>query len=265
VLQLLRQELKYLHGLQLSVPSELRGWAWDRPPVRQRYRAGLGVSEVAYYSCCPREALEARLRGPRQDAAMLLGAAVHELFRRVAYGLQGLLGRGLEPWEAARRVMESRAYAEVASQFGLAGEAQRLRDLQGALAVLLAGDATLQRLLGGSAAGSWAPWLSEYVVDGTPLGLARRLRVDALMSGAVVEFKVGQARDWHAVQLAGYAMALESQLEVPFDYGLLVSVSLSPPSLSVHGLLLGEGPRSRFLEARDSMAEELASREVVAA
>lgn len=258
MLQLLRQELRSLHGLQqrFPVPPELRGWAWDREPVMPRHRLGLGVAEVAYYACCPSEALEARLRGRQPDRSMLLGSAVHELFRQVAYGLQRLLSLGLEPWEAAMRLMASSLYRRVAEEEGLEDEAPRLRELQGALAASLAGDATLQRLQG-SARGSWSPWLSEYMVDGSPLGLSPRLRVDALMSGAVLELKVGQAKEWHAVQLAGYAMALESQLQVPHDYGLLLSVSLSPLELRVHGVYLDEGLRLKFLEARDAMAEEL--------
>lgn len=253
------EEISYM-SQEFPVPPELRGWSWYMKPVRPRYRLGLGVSNVAYYSCCPTEAIESRqgVRGPSRS--MALGAAVHELFRLVVTEFQWLTSLRPDPLEAADRLLGLGHYLRVAKDYGLGYEdAAGLRDLERALAYSLAADELAQRLLGLSA-WSRAPWVSELTVDGSLLGLSRRLRPDALLGNVIVEVKYARPRNWHRVQLAGYALALESRLMVPFNFGALIYVTLSPPGFWVSGVYLDEDLRYTFLRARDSMAEELAAR-----
>jgi len=57
------------------------------------------------------------------------------------------------------------------------------------------------------------------------------VRADAVVHGAVLEVKVGERSDRHALALAGYALAIEADEEVPVDAGLLVYV----PSTAASG------------------------------
>ena len=78
------------------------------------------------------------------------------------------------------------------------------------------------------------------------------------MNNIVVEIKLGNkyAR-WHEVQLAGYALALESQNETPYDFGIIISVNLNPLLINVKGVYIDDSLRQEFIESRDNMAEEL--------
>lgn len=261
MLREIRQELRRVRSLggDFQVPPELRGWAWERPPVRPRANLGLGVSEVAFYSCCPSEALEVRLGKRRNEGEQLrLGSAVHAVFSAAVSDLRRSLATGNRPWDAAIR-LSLKAWDRIRGlSKGVEGYAQDLVELYRALVAELAGEASSAYTSSPNNMSAWTPWLEELTIDGSPLGLSRRLRADAVMGNVVVEVKLGQSgRPWHEVQLAGYAMALESQLESPVDYGILVRVNLRPLRYEVIGIPLGETPRIRFLEARDSMIDEL--------
>ena len=255
----MRRALRRVHGYGDPVPGELRGWRWDEPPVRPRAYLGLGVSEVAYRYCESFRDLWLRrvrgVNGARSDA-MSTGLLVHEVFHAAAGDLRRLLGRGMEPWDAAL-VLLSRA----GRGRGWPGWAVGLYKT---LVSMWAGESSGSSLLYGGVGAGWLPWLSEYMVDGSPLGLSSRLRVDAVEgAGVVVEVKYGHG-DWrHRVGLAGYALALEAAFEVPYDYGVIVRVEGVPngrPRIRVEPVYIGEELRRRFLENRDDAIDVLLSR-----
>jgi CRISPR-associated protein Csa1 len=103
--------------------------------------------------------------------------------------------------------------------------------------------------------------LTEYMVNGSLLGLSRNLRVDALFPGSIVaEFKYGLDREDYEVTLAGYAMALESFLEIPVDYGVIVVVNGSDtPRISARPVYISNTLRQRFIEARDEAVDIILS------
>ena len=164
------------------------------------------------------------------------------------------MSRGLPPWEAYYRVY-GWSY-----RLGLPGWAV---ELYRSLALSWAGESAASMLLYGGEGVGWLPWLSEYRVDGSLLGLSSRLRVDAVDgAGVVVEVKYGRPSRRHAVGLAGYALALESEHEVPYDYGIIVRVSGVPggrPSLRVEPVFIGGKLRREFLERRDDAVDVLLS------
>jgi CRISPR-associated protein Csa1 len=99
------------------------------------------------------------------------------------------------------------------------------------------------------------------MVNGSLLGLSRNLRVDALFPGSIVaEFKYGLDREDYEVALAGYAMALESFLEIPVDYGVIVVVNGSDtPRISARPVYISNTLRQRFIEARDEAVDIILS------
>ncbi|GAB6148784.1 type I-A CRISPR-associated protein Cas4/Csa1 [Stetteria hydrogenophila] len=256
---LLRRSLRRLHAEAESdpVPGELRGWSYHSPPVKPRAYLGLGVSEVAYGAACGWRQLWLRRRGVEQPRtpAMEAGIALHEAVHAAAVDVRLSLARGERPWAAASRL--------------LAGARGRLRGLPGwavevyrALVLAWLGEAAGHELHYGGEGAGWLPWLSEYRVDGYPLGLSRALRADALgEAGVVVEVKLGRPQWWHKLALAGYALALESMLEAPFDYGVLLSVTLNGgrPRFSVEPVYVSPRLREDFLAARDEAVDALLS------
>jgi len=249
------------------VPEELRGWSWGSPPVRPRAYFGLGVSEVAYRYCETFRDLWLRRRGgaePRVERGSPLwwGRLAHALLDAAAKDAAELCKLPLP--EAARRVAALSKKRALEAGAGV-GELARARGFYEAAALELLARARAWAALRGEGARPSLP-LTEYAVDGSPLGLSPRLRVDALLeSGVVTEYKVGSLGqngvERVAVALAGYAMALEADLEAPFDFGVVVSISevSASPQIRAEPVYLGPGLRRQFLENRDEAIEVLMS------
>lgn len=256
--------LRRLHWLRESDPveGELRGWSWDRPPVRPRAYLGLGVSEVAYRYCPTRRDLwlrrKAGLRGEARGPVRV-GAVVHEVFHAASSDVRRLLARGLSGWEVYERLAAG-ARRRLASR-GV-GEGWAVGLYKHLVLWWAAESAKAEALLGGEGV-SWLPWLTEYRVDGSALGLSSSLRVDALgEAGLVVEVKYGRGNGFHGVGLAGYALALEACLEVPVDYGLVVyveGVEARVPRIRLEPVYISASLRREFLEARDEAIDVLLS------
>jgi len=97
----------------------------------------------------------------------------------------------------------------------------------------------------------------EMPVDGRLLGLSNMLRVDAswLPGGLIFEVKTGYREYWHKLQVAGYALALESIYERPADIGVIVYVNRTVDGIRVSReiFIISDDLRSRFLEKRDEI------------
>ncbi|RLG82964.1 MAG: type I-A CRISPR-associated protein Cas4/Csa1 [Thermoprotei archaeon] len=251
----LLRALRRLHALRVSDPidEELRGWNWYSPPLKPRAHLGLGVSELVYGVCPTRRDLWLRrVAGvePRPTRAMAVGSAVHTLFHESARDVARLLASGETPWDAACRLMVS-SEKRVRRLLGFNSWASSLYR-----AFVLAWCSSAAEL------GS-APWVTEYSVDGSPLGLSRRLRVDAVAdAGVVVELKYGSWRESYPVALAGYAMALESYLETPVDYGVVILVDRveERPRVEIEPVYIDNHLRNEFLQVRDEAIDMLLTR-----
>ena len=258
----LGRALRRLHLLRSGDPVDdsLRGWNWFREPLRPRGYLGLSVAEVAYRYCPTRRDVWLRRivdARPQSTNGMIRGRLVHEVFARSAK-------------RAVRLFFEEYSAEEIA--YVLGSEAERVvGEIIGELGVggddsLVELGVRLYRRFGLYWAG-WVeetgspPWLAEYIVDGSVLGLSRRLRVDALAPFLIVEVKYGGWRDDYPVALAGYALALESMLEAPVDYGVVVLVDNKGSRVSVEPVYIGNQPRISFIQYRDELIDMLLSRE----
>ncbi len=245
------------------VDEKLRGWNWHSPPLRPRYNAGLGVSEVAYRYCPTRRDLWLRrvqgARG-RPSEPMLRGRVVHAAFHRAALDLSRMvLGRGEPIPDAVAALVETAGAAAKA----ILEEATR--GYEGGVEQLYAFAERVYKTM----VFEWAqwvsetgapPWITEWEVDGSLLGLSKRLRVDALVNGVIVEVKYGRWSSDYPVALAGYALALEANLELPVDHGLVVLVNGDGTRVTLEPVYIGNEERLQFIYARDEAAEILASK-----
>ncbi|MGC9105427.1 MAG: type I-A CRISPR-associated protein Cas4/Csa1 [Thermoprotei archaeon] len=250
-LQVLRQ-LRRLHSYRASDPveEELRGWSYTRPPVKPRRYLGLSMADVAYRYCPTKRDVYLRkvlnLQGEAREP-LTLGKAVHEVLARASRDVSRWLSSGLPPYKA----MELAVYnSRRASSLCPPKYSAYCSSLYEAFALDLLSDGSDSPLL---------PTFSEVRVDGTPLGLSPRLSVDAITSlSMVVEFKLGSPQDFHRLALAGYAMALESNLELPVDFGALVYVnglSEGVPKISYEVYYISPDLRRQFIDARDEVVE----------
>jgi CRISPR-associated protein Csa1 len=250
IARLLRR-VKITNG-QVEVSPELRGWSYDKPPVKPPAYLGLALSDFAYGYCPTGRSLYLKYvageRG-RFNKTLAEGQALHavlfkalEDYKRYVYAGQPMsfTPEGL-PEELAPKA--EALYRHIATR--LLGEHQHV---------------TASRLARGrdSAAFYAAPIATQVAVDGAPLGLSYVV-ADGVALGAVVEFKFGPSQNVDAA-LAGYAMAIEAEWGVPIDYGIHVQISVDGSveyRASAHPL--GDSAREKFLEARDEAIDIVAS------
>lgn len=251
------RELRKLHSRRYQDPvdEELRGWNWERPPVRPRAYLGLSVSEVATYCPTRRDTWLRRVArvAPEPSEALRVGLAVHEAIHATLRHLRRLLLEGA-PWSSYEDLVRE-VLGSVNVPEGLSGWVTSFVRYTVVQAVAEASWSAV-----GDGVSPWLPWVSEVRVDGSPLGLSRGLRIDALTgSNVVVDFKVGKPCDNHKLMVAAYAMALEANLEVPVDYGIVVYVNGVNDSLSVRveATYVATSLRKDFLDARDDTIDML--------
>lgn len=254
------RELKRLRAAGVEASEELRGWRWDSPPISPPpYRIRLYMSEVVNGYCDSRRDLYLRrvLRvEARPTPSMKWGAYLHEILRRSLSELRRIIADGVTEGEELLSVFDAEAVVRKAAEAVEFEPNSKGVKLAKFIAIQTAAEldeiASRSRHLDPeSLAHRVVPILAEYAIDGSPLGLTF-LKVDALMYDVVLEVKVGGELEAHSVALAGYAMALESDVELPVDYGLLVYVNVNHRvSIRVRPVLIGDAIRRQFLEARD--------------
>jgi len=249
--QALLGSLRRLHRLreQDPVEEECRGWNWDRPPLRPRAYLGLGVSEVACRYCPTGRDVHLRRMGVEGGRTQPLvdGSLVHAVFHAASCDVRRGLMDGARGWEVYER-LAARARERVKELGAVEERHAWLVDLYKLLAITWCAE-------------EWAWLFTEYRVDGTVLGLARNLRVDGLAEGGVVvEVKHGRPQYFHKHALAGYALALEANLEVPFDYGVLIYFTCNGGvGVGWEPVYLSTTLRREFLERRDELIDVLVS------
>jgi len=249
----LTKALKKLQSIRADDPvdEDLRGWNWHKPPVKPRAYLDLAVSEIVYRFCSTKRDLWLRRVGgvkPVLTEVMRRGIAIHEAIHRSAKEVGKAIAIGLTPWRAYEYAVSR--WRRVSREIGVCD--RYVEDVYRLSTFMWA---SLAAELNGSTP------LTEYMVNGSLLGLSRNLRVDALFPGSIVaEFKYGLDREDYEVALAGYAMALESFLEIPVDYGVIVVVNGSDtPRISARPVYISNTLRQRFIEARDEAVDIILS------
>lgn len=251
------RELKWARALRVEVGEELRGWRWSEPPVAPPpVDVRVSVSDVANGYCDSKRAVYLRrVLGVREEPTppLRFGALVHAVFVKTLVRLRRLIEEGVvRGWELLQ-------HFDAEGLVKSLGGDERALELARFLAVQAAARldevSSKFRAEPESLAARVVPVLAEYVVDGRPLGLTV-VRADAVAYDVVLEVKVGEEREEHALALAGYALAVEADEEIPVDRGLLVYVKFNG-GVRVHArpVAIGEGLRRRFLAERDSLIE----------
>jgi len=235
-----------------EVSPDLRGWSYDKPPVKPPAYLSLALSDFAYGYCPTGRSLYLKYVAGERGAtnkALLEGQVLHSVlfravedYKRYVYSgqpmsppLEGVPEELKPKAEALYKYIAARLLGE--HHYVYASRTARGRD---------------------SAAFYVAPLATQVAVDGTPLGLSTVV-ADAVALGAVVEFKFGPAPNVEAA-LAGYAMAIEAEWGVPIDYGIHVQISVNATvEYRATAHFLGDDARSKFLELRDEAIDVVAS------
>ncbi|MEM2075912.1 MAG: type I-A CRISPR-associated protein Cas4/Csa1 [Zestosphaera sp.] len=238
------------------VDEELRGWSWIKPPIRPRAHLGLSVYDVASYCPTRRDVWLRRVVGVKSQTTsqMRCGFEVHN----VIGGVISIIRRSISSNNNYESTFK-KAEKHIESVARNSANTDLVREV---------GWLTYHTLMaeymwyeyGGSAQPALL-WLNEVRVDGTPIGLSSGLRVDALpIANIIVDIKVGRRYENHDLMLVAYALALEANLEIPVDYGILIYISwLDRLNVDAKGLYIGPDARREFIDARDEVIDMLLS------
>ncbi|ABP95307.1 MULTISPECIES: type I-A CRISPR-associated protein Cas4/Csa1 [Metallosphaera] len=241
------RQLRLLHSYRASDPieEELRGWSYHHPPIKPRRYLSLSMGDVAYRYCETKRDVYLRRNGVQGEANQALnhGLSVHRIFSTISREVSRLTLSGLPPWDVVSILMSrcSKLSRECQDRSGCEQACKSF---------------SLDLISDYFDSTSFIPTISEFRVDGTPLGLSPRLSVDAITQfSMVVEIKTGTPQDFHKLALAGYALALESSLELPLDFGTLIYVRGGELRYESH--YVSPDLRKEFLDSRDEVISML--------
>ncbi len=274
---------RYFPWARRDPPSDdWRGWSWDRPPLEPPYDVTLTIHEVASQHCpTGRDIYLRRVEGlrPPPSPRMVRGLVLHSVVESAVVEAK----RALYSGRASSGAELTAALAEL-EDGAVSGAMRPARDLTPdraaelesmarslwrfeALQMASSLDRTLadRPMLGLDALVNTAiPFVVERVIDGSFLGLSDAVRVDALAhSRVVLDLKTGRRREFQTLYTAGYALALEAELEGPVDVGVVVYLEFSGgrPAISREIHLVDEALRREFVEERNRkmrlVAEEI--------
>lgn len=268
---------------QPEVDEELRGWSWSDSAVTSSTTWLLGVSDITGNLCPNGRDIYLRyvLRIRQRDNPVLQrGRLVHEVFSRAVAAVKRLIYESdgnIDGGELYRGMSTAgmRLKKEMLGKYNLIGDEEkswifdRLWD-EAARTYSAALDRALSRsayMALESLVAATVPMITEFPIDGSPIGLSRTLRIDAFMPPSLlVEVKSRRPDPVYELSLAGYALAFESHYEIPINYGILVYVDVDSASRKIFVrpsiIPISSRARSEFIELRDMRKEMPAYGEV---
>ncbi|ADV65292.1 type I-A CRISPR-associated protein Cas4/Csa1 [Desulfurococcus mucosus] len=280
--RLLSQDL--LPRVRLNPPDErLRGWNWSQSPVKPYTRdIPLSVWEVAARTCPTNRDVWLRRKLLRKNMpsslVMVKGVVIHRVVQALFKEARRSIYLGQLSDLRERLVEKGRAVTEdelgsFSRQVDTGQLADELRALSSEVSKyiatvieshLLEARSKYPYIDEDSLASLVFPFAIELPIDGSLLGLSPNLRADAswIFGGLVYDIKTGERQWWHRLQIAGYALAIESFYERPVDIGAVIYVNYSSRTgglrIEKDFFIVSDDLRSRFLEYRDELQMMLA-------
>ena len=257
--------IRKLHTIREKdpVPEELRGWSFHTPPIKPRAYLGLGVSEISNRYCeTKRDVYLRRVMRikPSKTQILQIGSSIHKIFTLASDRTREIIfsKNPLERLERELLVANKRV-----SEICIDSIYKYCISLYKKLLITWVSEGIKSEAMYGGLSISSIPWFTELRVDGTLIGLSDKLSIDALMNPLIIaEIKSGLEKDFHKLSLAGYALAIESSLEIPVDYGVIIYVNSMPenPEIRYETYYISPDLRKEFIDARDDLIDLILSR-----
>lgn len=256
------------------VADELRGWSWDRPPLKPIYESPLGVYEIAGKYCpTGRDVYLRRVERTQAvpNAGMRDGKRLHQVVAEVVIEAKRLVylhGAWCVPF------LEAMATAQGTPDLDAVSALPTADPLEAKAAVLWAFEARriVERV---QAVLAHQPYIQadalamlampvgvEIKLDGRFLGLSEHLAADAIAFPdlTVLDLKFGPRESFHRLTTTGYALVLESLFERPVDVGCVVYARFMNGRVVIERdfHLIGDELRQMFIEEREEKARLVA-------
>lgn len=255
-----------------EIDDELRGWNWGNSVLTSTRKALLGVSDITSGFCKTGRDVYLRynLKIKEKDNPMLQnGRLIHDIFGKVIERSKYLIyvhNGELDGEEMYQKMIEDapnilqnikKNYKLLPEEYvewvfkKLWNEASRI--YSSALDKVKSRSPYLKVE---SLVGATIPLITEFPINGELIGLSRTLRIDALLyPGILLEIKTRQPKPEFELALAGYALAFESQYEIPVDNGIMLYINIDYKNKKIYKkpeiLPISSKLRTEFIELRD--------------
>ncbi len=274
--------LRYLRTIstEYRVSEELRGWEWYREPIRPPTEIiRLGVSDIANRYCDTMRDLYLKYVmniNVRPNFSMIWGKAIHEVYRTILETSRKILIESsiITGSEFLEKIYEDDMINIIVENIlksvnvteEYTDQISKIRkaciNFAKFLVIQIASRIDTELAKGrndsNNIVGKVLPFFTEYKIDGSLIGLKDCLKVDMMYHNIIIELKCGKIEHFHKLALAGYALAIESDLEIPIDYALLVYVNFNGkmiPRIRTIPIIVDDSLRREFLELRDNAME----------
>lgn len=267
---------RVFRGLPVDVSEELRGWRWFDYPVVSSFSVRLGVSDIAGGFCGSGRFVYLKyvlkVKQFRVVERVALGSFIHKVYSEIVrvakksiYTCSSLdnccfrenfeceKGSVFEKIYGGFKGLRRNVALKVFNQlwnYGLNTYCSAFNKVKSMSPYL--------RVDG--AASLIVPLTTEFPIDGSLIGLTKAIRVDGFLPPSIiVELKTRELKPVYDVALAAYAMAFESQYEVPVNYGVIVNLRFNRDfsSFKVYEKIvrIDDSLRQEFIDLRDKMAK----------
>jgi len=252
--------IKRLYAWSRSDPvdEELRGWNWDKPPLKPRAYLELGVSEIASKYCETRRDVWLRRKmsiKPEASDHLVKGRLIHEAVSLAISEAYKLVALSWDPWSIYEATKDKWRKLVINGTRDFVKLCEKVYKYT---LITVLGEISYEDLTRGSR--TLPLTITEFKIDGSNLGLSTNLSIDVITEGSViVDFKYGSPREFHKLSLAGYALTLEAEYEVPHDYGLLVYISdvNGKVKINTKPIYINSHLRKWFIVERDNIIDML--------
>ena len=242
---------------EVGVSEDLRGWNWNRPPLRPVYEEKIPMYSVCSKYCpTSRDVFLNKVKGitGKTNEPVILGTAIHKTVSTVISSFLDGSIPSFDDWYA-----ETLRSKNVSCAIDAVKEKAKtvwnyvLKNCEIQYTNRLSEQPYASRR---DALATSVPFLVEHKVSGELLGLSGLLSIDCYdyLRGIVFDLKVAhEYKDWYRLAPTGYARVLESVYEVPIDAGCIVYLWFQGNELraSKDMFFINDDLRSWWLEERD--------------
>jgi len=246
-----------------GISEELRGYAWDTPPVEPINDVKISVSDLNGFCPSRRDIYLKYVLGekPKVNVYMLRGLAYHRVIRDTIALIKKAVYNGCETGEEIiEKFYRSELPEKVCSELGIEDEKIRENCFRLYRMLVIQAAARIDDVsskYSGDLAELAFPSFIERKVNGSPVGLSSNLSLDVFTPYSVImDFKSGVERYEHRLSLTGYALAVEAEDEADVDFGVLVYLRFGKGVKFLQKeFVFSDELRREFLEVRDEIAE----------
>jgi len=250
---------------EVGVSEEMRGWSWDKPPLKPYYDVKLPMYLVcAKYCPTDRDVYIKCVLNKRgvPTLPMLMGAAMHKTVEAAYSLIKEGKEISFEEWYGSLAIDRTREFSDEVRKCAEIVWSHVLTNARSKILNSLASQpyARHEDIISTS-----VPFLVEHRITGELLGLSGVLSLDCYdyLKSIMFDLKVGakpSSMGFHKLYPTGYALVFESVYEVPVDIGCTVFLNFSGGRMTIQRDLfhIDDELRSWWIEERDRKAEIVA-------